>query len=127
MGLSALAVFPLVYLATPYSKYAAGLEHAARDATILAARLAEAGIRTFSPIVYSHALAQRSNIPERNHEFWLWLDQPFMDASEALMVAHMAGWEESFGIGEEIKEFKRHRKPVFHLNPVTMELVDEPE
>jgi hypothetical protein len=41
-------------------------------------------------------------------------------ASDILIVAHMDGWDQSYGVGEEIKFFEDSGKPIYDLNPVTL-------
>jgi len=121
--LSDLKKFPLVYLATPYSKYPKGLEHAARDAAWLAARLTERGLGVYSPIVHCHYMAVHGKLAFLDHDFWLRVDVPLMDKADALIVTHMEGWEDSYGIIQEIKHFSGQDKPIFHLDPLTLEIL----
>lgn len=116
----------LVYLATPYSKYEAGLENAANDAAKVSAKLLQAGVAVYSPIVYTHQLAMHGNIDPLDHSLWLPFDQPFMDACNCLCVAMMDGWKESYGIDHEIKDFTAKNKMIVYLNPMTMQLSKEP-
>ena len=44
----------LAYLATPYSKYPAGLQQAFVDAAKLAALLLRSGMNVYSPIAHTH-------------------------------------------------------------------------
>lgn len=110
----------LSYLATPYSLYEAGFDQAFIDASKLAAKLMLAGVKVYSPIVHCHAIAMHGRINPLDHTIWLPFDQAMMDVAHTLIVAHMPGWEESFGVGEEIKEFRRARKPIYDLDPKTL-------
>jgi hypothetical protein len=121
-SLKDLAKYKLVYLATPYSKYPGGIEKAFKDATKLAARLVTAGVRVYPPITLTHPLAIIGGIDPMSHEIWLPFDQAMMDASEAIIVARMESWQISKGIAHEIEYFGGAGKPVFYLNPETMEV-----
>ena len=114
---------PLCYLATPYSKWTAGLEDAFVQAAILAARLLTAGLKVYSPIAHSHPLAVHGNLDPLDHNIWLPFDEAMMHAADVLLVAHMDGWRESKGVAHEIDFFDREGKPIFDLNPQTLTLV----
>jgi hypothetical protein len=112
-----LRPFGLVYLATPYTKYKWGLDAAAVDAAKITGRLIQLGVNTFSPIVHSHWVAMAAGIDPIDHEFWLNADEAFMHKSDALLVCRMSGWQESYGVNEEIKYFDKANKPIFYLDP----------
>lgn len=118
-----LRKFPLCYVATPYSKYPLGLEHAFRDAARLTGELLKRGLSVYSPIAHTHPIAKYADIDLLDHDIWLPFDAALMSKSDALIVARMDGWEESYGVGEEIKAFKAAGKPRFDIDPKTMELV----
>src|ERR1700733_5959030 len=103
MSLDLVKSYPLVYLATPYSKYPDGIEAAYRDACALSARLLHLGIKVFSPIAHSHGIAVHGKIDPLDHNIWLPFDESVMQASHALLVAKMRSWELSYGIDKEIE------------------------
>ncbi len=104
----------LAYLATPYSKYKPGIEQAFIDAAKLAALLMRAGVNVYSPITHTHP------IDPFDHAIWMPFDEAMMTAADVLLVAHMQGWQESFGIAHEIKFFEDAGKPIFDLDPQTL-------
>ena len=110
----------LCYLATPYSKYAAGIDRAFIDAAKLAALLLRAGLKVYSPIAHTHPLAIHGKLDPFDHSTWLPFDHAMMKACDVLLVAHMDGWQESHGIAEEIKYFAAAGKPIFDLDPQTL-------
>jgi nucleoside 2-deoxyribosyltransferase len=126
-GMSAATILtgdPLCYLATPYSRYKDGnLPLAFQDASKLAALLMQAGVKVYSPIAHTHPLAVYGNIDPLDHAIWLPFDEAMMKACQALLVAHMDGWEESKGIAYEITFFTNARKPIFDLDPSTLTMV----
>lgn len=105
----------LYYLATPYSKYPKGLEHAFRDAARLTARLLVEGLKVYSPIAHTHPIAIHGGLDPLAHDVWLPFDEAIMAKADALLVAHMEGWNDSFGIAHEIGVFKQADKPIYHL------------
>lgn len=115
----------MAYLATPYSKYPKGIEVAFRDAAALTARLLRAGMKVFSPIVHTHPIAIHGGLDPLDHALWLPFDEPMMRRSEVLLVAKMEGWEKSFGIAEEIKVFRKTQKPIYYLNPDTLDVTHD--
>jgi nucleoside 2-deoxyribosyltransferase len=125
-GLDLLRAFPLVYLATPYSKYAAGIECAFKDAAALTGKLLTAGIKIYSPIAHTHPIAIYGNLDPLDHSIWMPFDEAMMTASSALLVAQMQGWRESYGVNYEIGFFLNADKPVFYLDTVLMRVAAEP-
>lgn len=111
---------PLFYLATPYSKYPAGIDVAFVDAAKLAARLLKAGLKVYSPIAHTHPLAIHGKIDPLDHAIWLPFDEAMMRACDGLLVAHMDGWQQSKGVLHEIEFFTVASKPIFHLNIDTL-------
>lgn len=119
-----LKTYPLVYLATPYTKYPHGLAHAFRDAAKVAARLMIAGIRVYSPIAHSHPLAIYGGILPTAHAIWLPFDEAMMDKSDALLVAKMETWEASKGIAHEIEHFQQRARPIYYIEPHSLLVSD---
>src|SRR5262249_57300939 len=98
-----------------YSRYPHGIERAFIDAAKIAARLLRAEIRVYSPIVHCHPLAVHGGIDPLDHSIWLPFNEPMLIVSDLLLVAHMDGWRESIGVGDDIKFFEEARKPIFDL------------
>jgi len=121
-----LTKYKLVYMATPYTKYYAGQENAANDAAKICAKLLVAGVPVYSPIVYTHQVAIHGCVDPLDHKIWLPFDQPFMDACECLLVIKMPGWDASYGIAHEIKDFTTKRKDILYLDPASMLVTKEP-
>jgi len=79
-------------------------------------------VSVFCPIVHGHPLSQYGGLFHDDHEFWMRVDRPFMARCDAIVVAQMDGWDRSDGISEEVAFFKAAGRPVFILNPDTMEI-----
>jgi hypothetical protein len=105
------------YLATPYSKWAAGIDDACEVAAQLAGQLVLAGVAVFSPIAHSHTVSRAAKIDPFSHHIWLPADKPLFEAAHGLIVAALPGWSDSFGVGEEIKWAIAHGKPRVLLDP----------
>lgn len=115
-----LKAFPLVYLGTPYSKYPAGIEQAFIDAAKLTGRLLTEGVKAYSPIAHTHPIAIHGNLDPYDHKIWLPFDAAIMEKADAMIVAMMPSWQDSYGIKHEIEIFTKAGKPVFYLNPETL-------
>lgn len=115
-----------LYLATPYSKYPGGIQRAFADACELCGELLERGVMAYSPIAHTHPIAIHSGIDPLDHSIWLPFDRIRMDKADAILVAQMDSWEASFGVAHEIDVFKEAGKPVYYLDPVTLDVSGEP-
>lgn len=116
----------LCYLATPYSKFPTGIEDAFKAACILTGVLLRKGVKVYSPIAHTHPIAIHGGIDPLDHDIWLPFDQAMMEAAGICVVAMLPTWEQSYGISVEIETFRKAGKPVFYLNPETLELSDAP-
>lgn len=93
----------LVYLASPYSKYPAGREAAFKEVCKKAGQLMNSGWKVFCPIAHSHPIEQSGAVLDNSHRFWLEQDFAVLCRCSVLFVYKMPGWEDSFGVTEEIK------------------------
>jgi len=111
----------LGYLATPYSRYADGMEAAFEHAAALVGRLlSERSWPVYSPIAHTHPVAKFGKLDPLDHGIWLPFDELMMWRCDYCLVAEMAGWEKSYGIGHEIEWFAVRGKPVIYLDPITL-------
>lgn len=108
-----------LYLATPYSKWKGGIDSAYQLACRETARLLKAGIHVYSPIAHTHGVAIHGGIDPLSHAIWLAADRPMMEAAAGLIVLRAEGWEDSYGIAEEVKVFRAAGKPILYLDPET--------
>lgn len=79
--------------------------------------LIQARIPVFSPIAHSFPIAMHCQMDAQDHDVWLPADQPLIDAAHGIIVLRDGGWEESYGVGYEINEFKKAEKPVIFMDP----------
>lgn len=108
------------YLATPYSKFPAGIEAAFVVACQAAALLIRAGVRVYSPIAHTHPIAVHGGIDPYAHEIWLPADEPFMDAARGLIVLRAESWEKSYGISKEIEHMQKLGLTIIYMDPGTV-------
>lgn len=105
------------YLATVYTKHPQGQHVAWLQACRWAAEFIKAGVPVFSPIAYTHQIAIQGLMNPLNHDFWMAIDRPFMEAARGLIVVTSEGWLDSVGIAEEIAYFAGVRKPIRYWAP----------
>lgn len=117
LKLSDLRKGDLLYVATPYTKFAGGIDEAARQAAVAAGHLMAEGHLVFSPITHSHEISKVSGLDPLDPEFWKKIDAPFIEACDALVVVTMDGWDVSNGVIGEIGAFSGAGKPVVYLKP----------
>lgn len=105
-----------IYVATPYTKYKAGIDDAAEIAAAVTADLFNQGFKTvFSPIIHSHVICGFGDIDPYDGDLWQIADKAFVDAAAACIVVKMDGWEESRGVQHEISEFTKAGKPIVYI------------
>jgi hypothetical protein len=115
--IDSLRSYGLVYVATPFSKYEEGMTVAYEHACQVTGELLRYNINAFSPIVHSYGISAHANIDPLDHKFWMRVDKPHMDKCDALVVAQLDGWDESIGVGMEIKAFRNAGKPIHFIRP----------
>lgn len=115
--------FDLLYVGTPYTRYKGGIEPAFVDACKLTARLVQAGVNVYSPIAHTHPIAIHGGLDPLDLTLWLDFDAAMMMKADAMIVARLDGWDKSSGVRHEIDVFEAAGKPVFHLDPATLEVV----
>ena len=92
---------PLVYVATPYGDSNPELVRAGRHAQVVEAcgRLIAAGVRTISPISYTHCVAEAGHSPP---DGWYDHDMALLMRSDILCIPAIDGWEKSNGVALEM-------------------------
>lgn len=126
VDISSLKKYDLIYVGTPYTKYPAGIEAAFIDACKFTAKLMKAGLRVYSPIAHTHPIAIHGGIdPLAVNDIWIPFDKAMMAKSDAMIVAEMETWEQSGGIQHELDTFAEAVKPIYYIDPVTMEVRED--
>jgi hypothetical protein len=114
------------YLASPYTFYPVGQEQAHADICCVAGKLLRRDIPIFSPIAHSHPIAEYADIEPMAHEFWMRANRHLIEGAAGVIVVKLESWDESGGIEDEIKIFRQAKKPVLYLDPITLDISDEP-
>lgn len=113
----------MVYLATPYSKEVVNafgkwnrwqsLEASDRAAREMA-RLCAAGVTAVSPIHAAHAICDAApSIDPLDERFWARWCQPILQASRAVVIPEIAGWDRSVGVWREAVWALRNFRQVY--------------
>lgn len=102
----------LIYLASPWSNP----DPKVRERRYLQARKAtqaiiKAGKPVFSPIVYSHHIAEDGGL-DGSWEFWQEFDHAMISRCSFLWVLTLDGWRESRGVTAEINLAAKLDKPM---------------
>ena len=104
----------LIYLATPYSNFPAGLDEAYEQASAVLYTLLSKGAVVFCPIVHCHNIAKKYDLP-KDWSFWKNIDFTFISKCDKMCVVKMDGWDISTGVNAEIKEAERLNIPVEYI------------
>lgn len=112
----------LYYIGSPYSLYMEGTDKACEDVSRLCSRLMERGLIVFSPIAHGHTITKCGKLDPFDGAFWIKVDEVFLSVCDALIVAELPGWKESEGVTWEIDAASEAGKPVYYINPVTLEV-----
>lgn len=105
------------YLATPYTRYHAGIHMAFVDSARVAGDLIAVGVPIFSPIAHTHPIACYADLDPKDHNIWLPADAALMNKAYGLLIVVLDGWDESKGVKHEIEAFQAAGKPIFLIDP----------
>ena len=109
----------MIYLASPYTHEDPNIRlarfFAAQDAT---AALIASGKLVFSPIVYTHAIALKYNLPH-TIDFWQSFCLGMLKKADMLFVLCLPDWQSSRGILTEIEFADMHN---IHIKYLTEDL-----
>ena len=117
----------IIYLASPYSDYSADKEKVMAlrfHLTVIAAgEIIAEGYMVYSPIVHNHPIAVNMKMPT-GWVFWKNHDVEMLKVSSVMYILQLPGWENSFGIQEEMEIAKGLGIPIAY-KAVSEEWVQE--
>lgn len=103
----------MIYLASPYSHEDPRVMRARYEAVSeCVAKLIRAGYLVFSPIAYSHPLAESYKDLGFGFESWREFDIGMLSRATTLAVLQLDGWSESQGIEAEIDHAEKIGLPI---------------
>lgn len=111
--------FTYWYVATPYTRFPAGLQAAHIMACRVTSDLIKHAIPAYSPIAHTHPIAEYGQMDKVDHNLWVAVDKPLLECASGLFVVKAESWEESKGVAHEIAEFEAAGKPVIYWDPAT--------
>lgn len=118
----------MIYLAVPIAHPdPAVVKYRVDTATGIAVSLYEAGIPVFSPATHGYgfaSLADRHPVhPSRSWEYWSKIDRQILTRCCTIMaVIPLLGWEESVGVGAELKAAEEERIPTCILGTSELDI-----
>ena len=107
---------PIVYVASPYTHPDPAIqEKRFQDVCRFSAGLFQQGICAFSPIAYTHPIAQYG-LPT-GFEFYMDYDIAILNACAEMIVLMLDGWQDSEGVQAEIEIAKAMGLPIRYVEP----------
>jgi hypothetical protein len=106
----------LVYLASPYSKFPAGLDTAHREVCIIAGKLFYLGVNVFCPIAHNHEIVKLVKMPV-DFDRWKSYNELMLKRSDILAIAMLDTWDESEGVEGEMDKANAMSMPTYFIRP----------
>jgi len=115
-----------IYLATPYSVGGINtsdikqfnFEHVSK----VAGKLMDMGYVVYSPVSQNHPISIYGNLKDRDLDFWLIQDLPFIEFCDVLCILMLPGWNISPGVKKEIEYATELGKDIYYINYKNNEL-----
>lgn len=107
------------YISNPYNGTDQQREERARIAARTCGLLLKRGIHAWSPIVHNHAMMKTFDefTLEERRSLVLEFDFSLLRASKGMIVLEIDGWNNSYGVAEELALCRRLSIPVRYLDP----------
>ena len=106
------------YLCTPYSHCRMDVMVARYEvAHEILAYLHDIGEMCFSPIVHSHKISMNHGGQKASYNHWRKFDEHMMLSCGELLFASVPGYEESYGMSEELSFAEKHGINVHKVDP----------
>ena len=114
------------YLASPYSHEDKDVMH---DRAVAVDKLAQElilmGYNLFEPITMCHQKHLRDAPLPTGYEYWKERDREFVSRSDGVIVSMIDGWDTSIGVADEVSFAKSLGLPVYYINPINLEMIEE--
>lgn len=111
----------LIYLGSPYTSPDKAVEQQRYEQIcIVAGELILRGYHIFCPIAMAHPIRLAVGI-EGKFDFWAEFDEKMLNACAELWIAMLLGWRESYGLKNEIRIMNRLNRPIYCIDPITLE------
>lgn len=107
----------MIYLAMPYTHVdPAVMEDRYQTGLDVIVRLMLSGEVVISPIAHSHPIAMRNPAIANEFEAWRELDETLILASDTVYVLTLEGWEDSYGVQQEVEFATARDIPVVYID-----------
>lgn len=121
---------PLIYLASPFSNPDPRVEAERYHQTCqVMAILLDAQHLVFSPITHARPICEFRNLLPRvqgsGFNTWEKLDLEMIYRCDELWVACLDGWEDSYGVREEIRFAHLHKKPIRYVTSIEPLMIED--
>jgi hypothetical protein len=104
------------YMASPYSNAIPHIEVWRYDQNVeVLSKLTKMGYIVVSPIVHSHPMAHRHEMP-KDFEYWQRVDRVLMSKASGLIVLMLEDWKNSKGVMAEIEYMEEKGLSVYYLD-----------
>jgi hypothetical protein len=116
-----MVAIPIWYIATPYSKFTAGIDAAYDEACKIRARFAEERIPAYCPVAELHGVARFvTQADPRDSQFWQTVCNPIMRLCYGMAYVALPGHAESDGMAAERAWFNSIGHPIVYLDPADL-------
>lgn len=109
----------LYYLAVPYHGTEAEMQHRKQLSLQTTVALLQDGAHAFAPNIYVNQIAAAmdfESIEQRRSTIMPYL-LDFLAVSKAMIIVTAEGWQQSYGVGQEIAYCRQHKIPMYTLSP----------
>lgn len=111
------------YISNPYNGTDEQKEERAKIAAEVCGKLLKQGLFAWSPIVHNHAMMKvydQFTLEERK-ELMLEFDFSLLQEAQGMIVLTIDGWEESYGVSQEIALCEELEIPITYLDPKSLD------
>ena len=107
----------LFYLSGPHKGTEEQEEYRVKMSLKVTAKFLAHGIHVFSPIVYGKQISGALNFRtlEERREFMMAYLFEFLEVSKGMIILAMDGWENSWGLSQEVKYCQKNQIPIYKM------------
>lgn len=109
----------LYYLAVPYQGSEDEKKYRSDFSLQAVTTFLRQGIHVFAPVNYVNKIAEELALPslEERRDFIMPYLLDFLKVSKGMVLITIDGWQNSWGVQQELKFCHEHKIPVYSMNP----------